>query len=74
MEWVTGAGLFIIYLFMLFTVAVYTLRKGHTVLFIIGILLPVLWLIGAILPAKPGSRYDLEMNARYQRDIDQMTR
>ena len=28
-----------------------TLRKGHTVLFWVGILLPFLWIVGALMPA-----------------------
>ena len=27
-----------------------TLRKGHTFLFIVGIFLPLLWIVGAIMP------------------------
>jgi hypothetical protein len=45
------------YIFALFTVCMLTFQKGRIVLGIIGIFLPFLWLIGAILPAKPGSRY-----------------
>ena len=44
----------IIYLVLLFTLAVMTFRKGYWVLGIIGFFFPVLWLIGAILP---GRRY-----------------
>ena len=39
-----------IYLVLLFTVAVLTFRKGHWVLGLIGLVFPVLWLIGAVLP------------------------
>jgi len=48
--WFWGIGLGVIYLVLLFTLAVVTFRKGHWVLGLIGFLLPVLWLIGAILP------------------------
>ncbi len=47
--WYYG-GLGILYLVLLFTVAIMTFRKGHWVLGIIGFIFPILWLIGAILP------------------------
>lgn len=50
MEWFLWTGLGVIYLVLLFTVCVLTFRKGHTVLGILGIFLPILWLIGAALP------------------------
>jgi hypothetical protein len=58
--------LFILYFFLLFTVCFLTFRKGHILLGILGIFLPFLWLIGAILPARPGSSYQREEAARYQ--------
>ena len=57
LEWVLILGLAAIYLALIFTVAAVTFQKGHIALFIIGIFLPILWLIGAMLPAKPGSGY-----------------
>jgi hypothetical protein len=54
-----------IYIACLFTVCALTFRKGHTLLGIVGIFLPILWLIGAVLPAKPGSSYDLQERARF---------
>ena len=60
-------GLFgVIYFFLLFTVCVMTFQKGYFVLGIIGIFVPLLWLIGAILPAKPGSTYQAREASRYQ--------
>jgi hypothetical protein len=47
--WYTG-GLIILYLVLVFTVAIMTFRKGHWVLGLIGFIFPILWLIGAILP------------------------
>ena len=55
--WFLSIGLGILYLVLLFTVALITFRKGHWVLGIIGIFIPILWVLGAILPAKPGSSY-----------------
>ena len=50
--WFWGIGLGIIYLVLLFTLAVMTFRKGHWVLGLIGFILPILRLIGAVLPDK----------------------
>jgi hypothetical protein len=57
LDWVLSTSLFIIYIVCLFTVCVLTFRKGYLVLGIVGIFLPILWLIGAVLPPKRGSRY-----------------
>jgi hypothetical protein len=42
----------ILYLVLLCTLAVLSFRKGHWVLGLIGFIFPILWLIGAILPAR----------------------
>lgn len=42
-----------IYLVVLITLGVATLRKGHFFLFFIGIFFPVLWLIGALISPTP---------------------
>jgi hypothetical protein len=47
--WFVGAG--IIYLVLLVTLGVVTLRHGHVVMFVLGLFLPLFWLIGAIVPA-----------------------
>lgn len=52
--------LMVLYIAALFTISIMTIRKGHLWLGIIGMIFPLLWLIGAILPAKEGSRYDIE--------------
>ena len=38
-----------LYLTALFVLGFSTLRKGHTVLFWVGILLPFLWIVGALM-------------------------
>jgi hypothetical protein len=43
-------GLGVIYLVLLFTLAVLSFRKGHWVLGLIGFIFPLLWVIGAVLP------------------------
>jgi hypothetical protein len=57
LDWIFTSFFFVLYFFLLFTVCVMTFQKGHIVLGIIGIFIPFLWLIGAILPARPGSTY-----------------
>ena len=49
MWWGIGFGVFF-YIVLAITLGVMTLRKGHWVMFIIGIFLPLFWLIGAIMP------------------------
>lgn len=63
-----------LYFFMIFTVCFLTFQKGHWLLGIVGIFLPILWLIGAILPAKRGSRYEAQQAMRDQAQIEEMTR
>ena len=65
LDWLLSSALFLLYLVCLFTVCLLTFRKGHFILGIVGIIFPFLWLIGAVLPAKRGSRYDTEQAQRY---------
>ena len=39
-----------IYFVLLVTLGIMSIRKGHWVMFIIGLFLPFFWLIGAIMP------------------------
>jgi hypothetical protein len=41
-----------LYLVLMITLGILSLRKGHWVMFIIGIFLPIFWLIGALLPRR----------------------
>jgi hypothetical protein len=50
MVWIIGGG--IIYLILVVTLGVMSIRKGHWVMFIIGIFLPFFWLIGALMPSR----------------------
>jgi hypothetical protein len=52
MWYVGGALIAILYLVLLITLGVMTLRKGHWVMFIVGIFLPLFWIIGAIMPPR----------------------
>ena len=38
-----------LYLTLFFLLGLATLRKGHYVLFFVGIIFPILWIIGALL-------------------------
>ena len=48
MEFYIGAG--ILWFVLIVTLGIICLRKGHWVMFIIGIFLPFFWLIGAVIP------------------------
>jgi hypothetical protein len=65
LEWILWSVLAAFYVCCLFTVCLITFQKGHTLLGIIGIFIPLLWLVGAILPAKPGSTYAAREQARF---------
>jgi hypothetical protein len=43
-----GAG--ILYFVLVITLGVMSIRKGHWVMFLLGFIFPLLWLIGAIMP------------------------
>jgi hypothetical protein len=45
----------VLYVTLLVALGLTTLRKGHTVLFIIGFIFPVLWIFGAMLEPTPGA-------------------
>jgi len=47
-EFYIGAG--ILWFVLIVTLGVLTLRKGHWVMFIIGLFLPLFWIIGAVIP------------------------
>jgi hypothetical protein len=72
-EWLLYTLLVMFYIMCLFTVCALTFRKGHTILGIVGIFIPFLWLIGAILPAKQGSRYDIAQQTAYQAQMQRYT-
>ena len=40
----------ILYFILLVTLGLMSIRKGHWVMFIIGIFFPLFWLIGALMP------------------------
>ena len=42
----------IIWLVLFITLGIICLRKGHWVMFIIGLFIPLFWLIGALIPRR----------------------
>jgi hypothetical protein len=42
----------VLYLILLVTLGILSIRKGHWIMFLIGFFLPIFWLIGALLPRR----------------------
>jgi hypothetical protein len=63
LEWILWIILVAFYICCIFTVCLLTFQKGHTLLGIVGIFIPLLWLVGAILPARQGSTYEARQRA-----------
>jgi len=42
----------VLYFILLVTLGLMSIRKGHWVMFIIGIFFPLFWLIGALMPPR----------------------
>jgi hypothetical protein len=40
----------LIYVVLLITLGIMCIRKGHWVMFVIGIFIPLFWIIGALMP------------------------
>jgi hypothetical protein len=55
MWWGIGIGGVILYVALLFTLGLMTLRNGHGWMFFFGIFIPIFWLIGALM-RQPGAR------------------
>ena len=43
-------GLGVLYVVLLLVLGLTSIKKGHWIMFLIGIFLPLFWLIGALLP------------------------
>jgi hypothetical protein len=48
--WFIGGG--VLYFVLIVTLGIMSIRKGHMVMFIVGIFLPIFWLIGALMPRR----------------------
>jgi hypothetical protein len=55
MEWL-WVVLGVLYIVALIWLGVLTLRKGHWVMFIFGLFIPLLWIIGALIPPTESAR------------------
>jgi hypothetical protein len=66
LDWILTGILIVLYVGLLFTVCSLTFQKGYIVLGIVGIFIPWLWLIGALLPAKRGSPYEVKEAMRWR--------
>jgi hypothetical protein len=55
--WFAWGGLGLLYLVLLVTLGIISIRKGHWVMFIIGIFIPLFWLIGAVMPSRYRNEY-----------------
>lgn len=42
----------IIYVVLLVTLGIMSIRKGHWIMFLVGLFFPLFWLIGALLPRR----------------------
>jgi hypothetical protein len=50
---ISGAGigaLGVLYLLILFTLGIRSIKRGHWIMFLIGIPLPIFWIIGGLMP------------------------
>ena len=57
----------VLYFVLMVTLGIMSIRKGHWVMFIIGIFLPLFWLIGALLPKKGPVRMRSKLPSRRMR-------
>jgi hypothetical protein len=42
----------VLYFILLVTLGIMSIRKGHWVMFIIGLFIPLFWFIGALMPSR----------------------
>lgn len=43
-------GLGVLYVVLFIVLGITSIRKGHWIMFLIGIILPIFWIIGALMP------------------------
>ncbi len=58
------AGLGILYIFLLVFLGVRTFQNRHLALFVLGFVIPLLWIVGAVIPPQGMSRVDAEYARR----------
>jgi hypothetical protein len=42
----------VIYVVLLITLGIISIRKGHWVMFLVWLVLPIFWIIGALMPSR----------------------
>lgn len=57
----------VIYIVLIITLGVLSIRKGHWVMFLIGIFIPLFWFIGALLPRRRRYEPSTESPTSYPR-------
>ena len=60
----------IIWFVLLVTLGVMSIRKGHWVMFIIGIFIPIFWIIGALMPPKRADAVRIRTGGRTGSPVD----
>ena len=65
--WISVLGTFsaIVYVALLISLGWATLQNGRRAWFVIGFIIPILWILGGILPPKPGSPGEQKFIKRY---------
>lgn len=58
MEFIFGAIGFLVWLLLLIFLGLRTLRRGHWVMFIVGLFIPLFWIIGALIPPTVPAQMD----------------
>jgi hypothetical protein len=56
MWWAFGGLAAVLYIVLIVTLGVTTIRKGHWFMFFAGIFLPVFWIVGAVMPARTAAQ------------------
>ena len=46
-----GAGFAVLYVLLFIVLGLTAIKKGHWIMFIIGIFIPIFWIVGALMPA-----------------------
>lgn len=47
-----GALFAVLYVVLFLVLGLTAIKKGHWIMFIVGIFIPIFWIIGALMPAK----------------------
>jgi len=50
--WDAGGIALFFYFVLMVTMGIVSISKGHWVMFLVGIFLPIFWFIGALMPAR----------------------